>query len=224
MRRPQFRPQKFGNSAKELAIDTGQSKPASGLESLLVEHRSDLLRFLAARSGSADGAEDLWQELWIKIKSVPSGPIANGRSYLFRMANNLVLDRARARTRQVARDGKWLSRDGTTSTEHIDPAPIADAELLKNEETALVHEAIEALPARAKRALMLYRFEGQGQAEIAAMMGISRSGVEKHLAVAMRHLRKRLSDCGYFGAAASDIGPENGNCGPPKDENHERGE
>jgi RNA polymerase sigma-70 factor (ECF subfamily) len=50
---------------------------------------------------------------------------------------------------------------------------------------------------------VLYRFEGRGQAEIAAMMGISRSGVEKHLALAMKHLRVSLADCGLFGVATS---------------------
>jgi RNA polymerase sigma-70 factor (ECF subfamily) len=60
-----------------------------------------------------------------------------------------------------------------------------------------------ALPEGARRALLLYRFDGLGQAEIAKVMGISRSGVEKHLAVAMRHLRQRLADCGFFDANPS---------------------
>ncbi|WP_293841182.1 sigma factor-like helix-turn-helix DNA-binding protein [Sphingopyxis sp.] len=50
--------------------------------------------------------------------------------------------------------------------------------------------------------MRLHRFDGHGQAEVAAIMGISRSGVEKHLALAMKHLRDALADCGFFDAAA----------------------
>ena len=44
---------------------------------------------------------------------------------------------------------------------------------------------------------------GNLAADNAWSMGISRSGVEKHLALAMKHLRQSLKDCGFFGAAAS---------------------
>src|SRR3546814_14305713 len=56
----------------------------------------------------------------------------------------------------------------------------------------------------AQRAVTLYRFENRSQGEIAAIMGISRSGVEKHMALAMKHLRNALSDCGFFSLAASE--------------------
>jgi len=66
-----------------------------------------------------------------------------------------------------------------------------------------LQQAIEDLPHGARRALLLFRFEERSQAEIAQIMGISRSGVEKHLAVAMKHLRNALADCGSFAFAAS---------------------
>ena len=71
-----------------------------------------------------------------------------------------------------------------------------------------------SLPHGARRALLMYRFEGLGQAEIARVMGISRSGVEKHLAVAMRHLRQKLADCGFFVAAPSQHREPAGGLGP----------
>ena len=75
----------------------------AGLATLLDAERAALLRFLAARCGDPAEAEDLLQELWLKIATAPTGPIANGRAYLFRIANNLVLDRARRRRRGVRR-------------------------------------------------------------------------------------------------------------------------
>ena len=177
-----------------------------GLAAALEACRGELLRFLAARCGAADEAQDLLQELWIKVTTQPAAPVASPRAYLFRMANNLVLDQRRARQRAMTRDRRWLEEDdgpGGPPEDRPDPAEPADEALARRQEADLLRRAIDGLPPGARRALCLYRFEGRGQGEIAEIMGISRSGVEKHLALAMKHLRNMLSDCGYFAAAAS---------------------
>ena len=87
-------------------------------------HRAELLRFLFARCGDRDEAQDLIQELWIKAESAACGAIANGRAYLFRMANNLVLDRRRAQHRAMARDRNWL-REGPGDEGDLTSAPLA---------------------------------------------------------------------------------------------------
>jgi RNA polymerase sigma-70 factor (ECF subfamily) len=177
-----------------------------GLAGLLAQHRAELLRFLVARCGNAGDAEDLLHELWIKASIQPMGPISNGRAYLFRMANNLVLDQARLRHRAMVRDHNWLVADGHCEgpvEDRPDPSQPADEALVYKQEAALLKEAIAALPAGAQRALRLHRFEGMGQAEVAQVMGISRSGVEKHLAVAMKHLRNSLRNCGSQEAGTS---------------------
>ena len=185
---------------------TGARADEAGLAALVSAHRSDLRAFLSARCGDPAEAEDLLQELWLKVADLPSGPIANGRAYLFRVANNLVLDRVRARHRAMRRDRSWLddAASGATGIEdRPDPAPRADEMLMREEEAAVVRQAIAGLPPGARRALELHRLQGHGQAEVAQIMGISRSGVEKSLATAMRHLRQALADCGYFATAAS---------------------
>jgi RNA polymerase sigma factor (sigma-70 family) len=178
----------------------------AGLAALLDAERSALKRFLSARCGDPSEADDLLQELWLKLANAPTGPVANGRAYLFRMANNLVLDRARMRRRSMTRDRAWLDHDevGNAAVElRPDRAPSAEAGLIEAEEAEMIRQAVEALPPGARRALLLYRFEGYGQAEIARIMGISQSGVEKHLSLAMKHLRANLRDCGFFGTATS---------------------
>lgn len=178
----------------------------AGLAALMGAERGSLLRFLTARCGDPVEAEDLLQELWLKVATTAVGPIANGRAYLFRMANNLALDHARARRRSMRRDRAWLEADEPVAA-HIearpDMSPGAEAELIQAQEREQVRRAVEALPDGARRALLLYRFERRGQREIAAIMGISRSGVEKHLALAMKHLRRSLSDCGFFSTVPS---------------------
>lgn len=179
--------------------------PARGLAGLFTLHRAELVRFLAARCGNPEEAEDLVQELWIKAESATTGPVANGRAYLFRMANNLVLDHRRGHQRAMARDRAWLREgpgDEGDALHRPDPAEPADEAFARQQEAAIVEQAIAKLPPGAQRALRLHRIEGHSQGEVAAIMGISRSGVEKHLVVAMRHLHEALQDCGYFADAA----------------------
>jgi RNA polymerase sigma-70 factor (ECF subfamily) len=175
------------------------------LAALFGTQRAELQRFLVARCGDPTEAEDLLQELWLKVAHLSTGPIANARAYLFRMANNLVLDRARGRRREMRRDRLWLEQTGLTEDdpEQSVANSIAETILMKAQEADLIRGALEALPAGARRALLLYRFEGRKQADIAQIMGISRSGVEKHLALAMKHLRQTLKDCGFFDSVAS---------------------
>jgi RNA polymerase sigma factor (sigma-70 family) len=193
---------------------TVEDATSNGLAALFTIHRSELLRFLAARCGDRDEAQDLIQELWIKAGSAAAAPIANGRAYLFRMANNLVLDRRRSQHRTMARDRIWLSEgsgDEGAGFNRADPAAPPDEALVRKQERALIEHAIAKLPPGAQRALRLHRIDGHPQSEVAAIMGISRSGVEKHLALAMRHLRDALADCGYFAGATSQV--KQGNSG-----------
>jgi RNA polymerase sigma-70 factor (ECF subfamily) len=154
--------------------DAAPESGKGGLAGLLAQHRAELLRFLVARCGSAGDAEDLLHELWIKASTQPMGPISNGRAYLFRMANNLVLDQARLRPRAMIRDHNWLAADGHAESaveDRPDPSQPTDEALVRVQEAMLLRRAIAALPAGAQRALQLHRFEGLGQAEVAQIMG-----------------------------------------------------
>jgi RNA polymerase sigma-70 factor (ECF subfamily) len=188
-------------------MDQDQSQnDAGGLAAVFATQRSQLLHFLVARCGDATEAEDLLQDLWIRLSAIQAGPIGNPRAYLFRMANNLALNRSRARRRAMIRDRSWLAADGCDDVapeDRHDPALPADELLARQQEAELLHRSIAALPPGAQRALRLHRLEGHEQKEVARIMGISRSGVEKHLALAMRHLRDALAECGWFVPAVS---------------------
>ncbi len=48
------------------------------------------------------------------------------------------------------------------------------------------------LPPATRRAFELHKLEGRTHAETAALMGISRSGVEKHMMAALKFLLARM--------------------------------
>jgi RNA polymerase sigma factor (sigma-70 family) len=167
-----------------------------GLEALYHAYRADLLRFLIARTGDAGEADDILQDVWIKVQAPTGKPIANGRAYLYRIAHNLVIDRLRERQRRMRRERRWSDErtDHAAGVEAADPADSAEDEMLAREEVALLASALATLPGGARRAFELHKLNGMSHAEVAQHMGISKSGVEKHMAVAMKYLRRALLD------------------------------
>lgn len=168
-----------------------------GLEALYGVHRAELLRFLTARTGDPVEAEDLLQELWLRATRHDAGPVNNGRAYLYRMAQNLVVDRLREKHRRMARERRWADQETDFVPPGIEPADqrqTAEDEMLAREEVATLVSAVTNLPAGARKAFELHKLQGFSHAEVAVRLGISKSGVEKHMAVAMKYLRRALLD------------------------------
>ncbi len=156
-----------------------------GLEAIFMTHRPMLLRFFRARGGA--DVDDLLQELWFKVRSAPSGPIAEPSAYLFRMADNLLLDRRRGDIRRAKRDDQWT---GLTRGAVIDVAdtPSAEQVMIARQRLGIVDKAIDALGERTATIFRSYRIDGVSQRDIAKTLGISLSAVEKHLQKAYRAL------------------------------------
>jgi len=169
----------------------------SGLEALYGIYRAELLRFLVARTGDASEAEDLLQELWLRARQQNTGPIGNGRAYLYRMAQNLVVDRLREKQRRMVRERRWTDQETDFAAAGVEPADrrrTTEEQMLAREEVATLVSAVTNLPAGARKAFELHKLQGLSHAEVAAELGISKSGVEKHMAVAMKYLRRALLD------------------------------
>lgn len=171
--------------------------PPQGLLLKLDELRGDLRRFLVARTGSEAEADDLLSELWIKISAGCAGPVSNPRSYLFRTANNLLLDKIREARRRQRRESDWTADQvgaDLASGEVADTARNAEQELIDEDEARRLAKALAKLPSGAQRVVRMHKLEGLSHVEVAKRLGISRSAVEKHMAVAMMHLRRLLEN------------------------------
>lgn len=165
---------------------------SGGLEAVFIAERTALLRFLSAR-GAGDDAEDLLQELWVRLQGRAGGPIADPRSYLFRSANNLMLDRARSERQRRGRDREWARPEGEHEPEGAG-APTSEEVLISREALGEAERELDALGERTARIFLRYRLQGHAQRLIAETEGISLSAVEKHLQKAYRamiDLRRR---------------------------------
>jgi RNA polymerase sigma-70 factor (ECF subfamily) len=160
---------------------------ASGLKTLLGEMRSDLLRFLLVRQCDPAEVDDLFQELYVKLTNIRTGPVSNPRAYLYQMANNLLHDHRRGRRRQQERDDQWTrNRIGPDLEKDAEPSP--EERAIARDELQRVNEAIASMPARTAQILRMYRLDGMSQKAIATSLEVSLSAVEKHLQRAYRKL------------------------------------
>lgn len=154
------------------------SEPAQGMDAVLLAHRAQLVRFLESH-GAGDAAEDLFQELWMRVTQRPSGPVANPLAYLYRAANNLMVDRYRAERQARVRDHAWTEARG--AVEDTAPEPTAEDTLIAREELRRMDAALSALGDRVARCFRMFRLDGTPQKRIAAELGVSLSTVEADL-------------------------------------------
>lgn len=153
---------------------------AGGLKAAFLDNRAALLRYLCARRVPVDEAEDILQDLFVKLEGLKPGPVAEPRAYLHRMAENLLHDRRRSAGWRTSREEAWMASQ-LGVTREADGRPSAERELIAREELKLISAALAALPDRTLQIFRHYRLDGLRQREIAAEMGISVSSVEKHL-------------------------------------------
>lgn len=160
---------------------------SQGLAAVLIAERDVFLRFLRAR-GAGELAEDIVQDLWLKLSALETGPVADPRSYIFRALNNVLHDRYRALQRSRRRDREWL--EVQTGEGEASDAPQPDRLLIAR---AALDQAEAALRKEGDRVLdifRLFRIEGMGQRAIAQELGLSLSTVEKDLQKAYRALMR----------------------------------
>ncbi|MBR7619247.1 sigma-70 family RNA polymerase sigma factor [Phenylobacterium sp. 20VBR1] len=158
------------------------------------EKRANLVRFFAARTGSLEAAEDLAQDLYLKLAAREEtvdawAPVG----LLYRIATNLMLDTARSAQRSAQREAGWrmVARTDLGGAE-VDDGPAADEVIVSRQRLGQLVEAVAELPPQMGRAFRLHKLEGLSQIQTAQAMGVSVKMVEKHVSVALKALIARL--------------------------------
>jgi RNA polymerase sigma-70 factor (ECF subfamily) len=168
--------------------------PDNPLLAVYLDKRANLVRFFAARLGALEAAEDLAQDLYLKLSTMePVEDVQNPTALLYRMGANLMLDRLRRERRGAVRDDAWLKAERTTlGGEDVVDQPPADEALAGRQRLAQLMAGLETLPPRMREAFRLHKLEGMSHAETARAMGISISAVEKHVSGALKALLEKL--------------------------------
>lgn len=164
------------------------------LTDIYLQMRDDLGRFVASRLGGRGDVEDVLQDLYLKVSRTPEdADIRDPRAYLYRLTNNLLLDRWRSSRRTAARDGAWrVAMHGAEDGDEVDDAPSAEAVVVGRQRLQTLMTALDQLPEKTRTIFRLHKFDGLSYAEVALKQGISRSSVEKHMMDALRILAARM--------------------------------
>ena len=163
------------------------SLPAD-LGRVFVTYRQQLTRAAQDILGSAESAEDLVQDACLKaLEHGPADAVQQPLAYAFRTVRNLAIDRYR-RARLESR-----LFEGEDEGLHVAaPGASPEAAVAERQQISLLVRALGQLPARARKALELYRLEGMTQREIASMFGISPTMVNFLIRDAQAHCRAAL--------------------------------
>ncbi|MBI4539928.1 MAG: sigma-70 family RNA polymerase sigma factor [Gemmatimonadetes bacterium] len=158
----------------------------SALAVLLRRHWVPIVNYAARMLESADAAEDVAQEVFVRIwqyrwRWTPTG---SPSAYLYSIARNLVLKRLRhhavhTRTAEQIRENMPVV---VTPFQHA-----ASVELSETFDRAL-----KSLPVRRREAFILLRYQGLSLREAAKVMGVSPQTVANHATLAALELRQRL--------------------------------
>lgn len=151
---------------------------------LSAAHRQRLYSFILRRVRDAALAEDLTQDTLTRLFEYSSrAEIRNMSALAFKIAENAIRSQFRSAQRRP---------QAPLDEDMPDTAPGSEQVVMDRQRLEMIQSVIAGLPARRREVLMRRRVHGESYDTIAAAMGLSRAGVEKHLTRALADLRQAV--------------------------------
>jgi RNA polymerase sigma factor (sigma-70 family) len=162
----------------------------------LERERQRLRRFIRARVGNLDEAEDILQDVFCELVEATRmmQPIEHVSAWLFRVARNRIIDLFRKKRPDASLDAPVDSPRGPALFEDLLPSHDAGPEtayvraILVDELAA----AIDELPADQRAVFVAHEIEGRSFKDLAAETGVPLNTLLSRKHSAVRHLRRRL--------------------------------
>lgn len=172
---------------KELLIRL-RSGDEQAFEILYHSHKRKLAGNLLRLLKSEELAQETLQELFLKIwdNRANIDPERSFRSYLFRIAQNMVYDLFR-RSARDKRIETYLMSASSEMYSHI------EEDIFNREMAQLLQQTIDMLPPQRKKVFTLFKIEGKSYKEISEEMSISNATINEHIQKANQFLRKQLN-------------------------------
>lgn len=160
---------------------------------LAARFHAPLVAFFLRRIKDRAEAEDLAQETLLRLVGADGlDTVEHPDAFVFKVAINLLRDCRRKELRRgvavfVPIDDALNGEIESALVEGLSPESV----LLGRESLAEVLQSLQELGERTHDIFVLFRLENMKQRDIAALYGIGRSTVEKHVMRAALHLAKR---------------------------------
>jgi len=168
--------------------DTKDNPKEQEVSKIWEEFSQSLLGFIRRRVNDPDDAEDILQEVFLKIHTKIDTLEDGDRlvPWLYQITRNTIIDYYRSR-----RPADELPESLVVDPEPVESDPTAQL-------AAGLREFMTCLPDKYRRALVLTELDGLRQAELAGRMGISVSGAKSRVQRGREMLRQALLECCHF--------------------------
>jgi len=156
-------------------------------ETIYQDFHSKLYHFIVSRVSDPDTAEDILQDVYLKIHSNIDDLRESDRlqSWIYQITRNVIIDHYR----------RLRPQDGLPESLASPPDDEPDA---LSELTASVKGMLNCLPDKYRQALELTELQGLSQVELAARLNISVSGAKSRVQRAREKLKEAFLDCCHF--------------------------
>lgn len=150
-----------------------------------------LQRFIRRRVADENMAEDLLQEVFLKLhqhgEQVRDVKLLEG--WMYRITRNVIIDYYRSQRPTAAP----LDAEDVLEL----PAELPDDDIV-SELLPCVRAMVQNLPARDRQVLILTAYQGLTQKELSERLGISFSGAKSRVQRAREKLKQQLLECCHF--------------------------
>jgi RNA polymerase sigma-70 factor (ECF subfamily) len=171
---------------------------AQAFEELMVRYQNRLMSLLAHLVGQRDLAEDLTQEVFLRVYRARKRyvPGAKFSTWLFTIAGNVASNALRSRARR--REVNLAPQVNDSSAQTLEAVALAASGMMptrqldKAELCAAVQQAVATLSDRQRMAVLLAKFENFSYADIGEVMDMSPQAVKSLLSRARCNLRETL--------------------------------
>ncbi len=171
---------------------------AAAFDELMLRYQNRLVTVLEHLVGRRDQAEDLAQEVFLRVYRARKRYVAGAKfsTWLYTIANHVAANSLRSRSRRPevnlsnkptesganALDKMAVAASGAMPTRQLDKAELRD----------VVREALSGLSERQRMAVLLNKFEEMSYADIATTMEMTPQAVKSLLSRARVNLKEKL--------------------------------
>jgi len=171
---------------------------AQAFEELMLRYQNRLLSLLTHQVGQRDLAEDLAQEVFLRVYRARKRyvPGAKFSTWLFTIAGNVASNALRSKARR--REVNLAPATSDTGSHSLEAAAVAASGLMptrqldRAELRAAVQQAISSLNERQRMAVLLAKFEHFSYADIAEVMDMTPQAIKSLLSRARCNLREAM--------------------------------
>jgi RNA polymerase sigma-70 factor (ECF subfamily) len=176
---------------KVVQFPNKQASTKDAFEVLLEPHMESLYRMAYRLTGTHADAEDLIQELFIKLypKVDEMAQVERLKSWLARVLYNLFVDRKRQKDRsplQLVEDEQWLEQQ-------VDSAAGPATELQQEQTAQHLETLLETLKPEQRQLILLHDVEGYTLTELESILGTPIGTLKSRLHRTRANLREKLS-------------------------------